>query len=65
MVFDRALTDPKIGGDVLARVSGEDQTHDFALAARKFGKAAFRAFAPKNTFRNVFRLFNGSFDACY
>src|SRR2546421_11427629 len=32
MVLDRALADAEIGGNVLARMTGEHQLHDLALA---------------------------------
>ena len=34
MVLDRALTDAEVGGNVLARVTGEHEVHDLALARR-------------------------------
>ena len=42
MVFDRALTDAKIGGDVLARVTREDEVHDLMLPLRQRGDAGGR-----------------------
>ncbi len=32
MIFDGALTDPKIRSDVLARMTGENQSHDLVFA---------------------------------
>lgn len=35
MVIHGALTDSKVGGNVLARMSGHDEVHDLALARRQ------------------------------
>jgi hypothetical protein len=35
MVLDGASVDAEIRGDILARVAGEDQLHDLALAGRE------------------------------
>ena len=39
MIFDRALADAEVGGDVLAGMAGEHQLHDLALARGQTGEA--------------------------
>ena len=46
MVFDSALANAKIGGDVLTGVASEDQFHDLTLSRRQIRDVARRSLPP-------------------
>ena len=56
MIFDRALADPQIGRDILARMTGQNQIHDLMLARRQAGDVGSCILAPGREFSDVFRL---------
>src|SRR5437762_11885948 len=53
MVLDRALADAEIGGNVLARMTGEHQLHDLALAPGQTGEACRRCFLLNRHLRRI------------
>ena len=63
MVFDRALADAEICGDILAWVAGEDHIHNPALLRCEFRDAIRGGGVPGGQFGRVLGLFKRALDA--
>ncbi len=63
MVLDRALTDAEVGGNVLARVTGEHEVHDLALAGGQARDGYGCRFPPRGKLRGVAGLLQGKLDS--
>ena len=60
MVFDRALADAEISGDVLARMPVHHKLHDLALARCQRSDQARRGLPPGVQFAGIARLLEGA-----
>jgi len=63
MVFDSALTEAKICGDIFIGVASEDHLHNLALSRGKTRDAIRRFPSPRGELARIPRLFKGSLDA--
>ena len=63
MIFDRALADAEIGGDVLAGMAGQHPLHDVALPRREPGQMVDRGVPPLRRLARIRRQFQGAIDA--
>ena len=62
MVFDSSLTDAKIGGDILAGMSSENQVHDLMLPYGKTRDVPCGVCLPGGSSAGVTPLFQGTRD---
>ena len=63
MVFDRALADAEVGGDVFAGLAGEHQLHDLALARGQASKVRCCRLPPNRQLGRISNLLQGMLDA--
>jgi hypothetical protein len=64
VIFDRALADAKIRGDVLARLAGEHPFHHVALSRRETSEVSRRRFSYLQQLVRILRQFESALDAC-
>ena len=60
MIFDRSLADAEIGGDVLARMTSENEVQNLALSMRQASNAPRGSFLSWNEFGHFALLIDGA-----